>query len=207
MEKSNQSTIDIPIKKRDTLPRSQEIPPVPNPKYGVTKEYKDLAVILKFEQQFAKLIRLLLFSTSVLLAVLMAAQVFVRYVLQTSFLGMEELAPFLALWAYFLGMIYSTRSRSHISGGVLTLITTNGKVLLALRLLGTILCIMTLVIFCYYSIKVTQFNLKLNRSSVYLGWSKSLWDLSMVFGFASMILYYLLQCFIEARKLIFGGKK
>ncbi|QUS57917.1 TRAP transporter small permease [Pseudovibrio brasiliensis] len=174
--------------------------PVPHEATAHRKEYSGL--IYNLEAQLAKVLRLAMFVTSLGLGLLMAAQVFMRYVIQSPFLGIEELAPMLALWVYFLGMAYSSRERDHISGGVLALITHNPKILMVIRLLGTFLCLVAVVVFGYYAWKLTAFNLKLNRASVYMRWPKYLWDFSMMAGFILMGFYYLLQLTVEFRALV-----
>ncbi|AEV36345.1 TRAP dicarboxylate transporter, DctQ subunit [Pseudovibrio sp. FO-BEG1] len=174
--------------------------PVPNKATAHKDEYSGL--IYKLEAQLAKILRLAMFLTSLGLGLLMAAQVFMRYVIQSPFLGMEELAPMLALWVYFLGMSYSSRERDHISGGVLALITHNPKILMSIRFIGTLLCLMAVIIFGYYAWKLTAFNLKLNRTSVYMRWPKYLWDFSMIAGFFLMGFYYLLQLIVEFKALV-----
>lgn len=131
----------------------------------------------------------------------MAGQVLMRYGLESPFLGIEELAPMLALWAYFLGMIYATREREHISGGIITLIFKNKTVLQVIRLAGSFACLFAVCVFGYYALKFVSFNLDISRKSVYMRWPKYLWDFSMITGFVLMGFYYCLQIIAEVRGL------
>lgn len=166
--------------------------------------YRGLGSFYALESRMAWLMRVILFSAILSLGLLMAAQVFMRYVIASPFLGIEELAPMLALWVYFIGMAYCTRERDHIEGGVLTLITQNRKTLLSVRLFGTVVCLTTVVIFAWFAWDFAAYNLSLNRKSTYMRLPKYIWDFSMVLGFALMILYLALQAFLEARALITG---
>ena len=166
--------------------------------------YRGLGGFYALESRMAWMMRAILFSAILSLGLLMAAQVFMRYVIASPFLGIEELAPMLALWVYFIGMAYCTRERDHIEGGVLTLITQNRKTLLSVRLFGTVVCLTTVVIFAWFAWDFAAYNLSLNRKSTYMRLPKYFWDFSMVFGFALMILYLALQAFLEARALITG---
>lgn len=76
------------------------------------------SLFFRFEARLAQIIAVAMVLSTIALGLLMAAQVVMRYGLESPFLGIEELAPMLALWAYFLGMIYATRDQDHISGGI-----------------------------------------------------------------------------------------
>ncbi len=185
-----------------TLP--EPIIPVPASGNRAAPVYRSLGAIYSVEAKLAWLMRVTMFVAMISLGLLMAAQVFMRYVISLPFLGMEEMAPMLALWIYFIGMAYSSRERDHIEGGVMTLITQNRTVLLSLRLLGTVICLIALVIFLKYAIDFASFNIKVNRKSAYMRLPKYLWDFSMLFGFGLMIFYLALQAFLETRALITG---
>ena len=136
------------------------------------------------------------------LSLVMVAQVVMRYLLQWPFLGIEEMAPLLALWCYFAGMIYSTRHRSHIEGGVLTSITSNPTVINGARLAGTALSLAALITFIYYAYSIAQFNVTINRKSVYLGWPRYIWDFAFLGGMVGMTFYLFVQLLFEIRQAI-----
>ena len=155
----------------------------------------------RLEARLAQLISIAMVVATMALGLLMAAQVLMRYGLESPFLGIEELAPMLALWAYFLGMIYATRDQDHISGGIVALIFKNRTLIQTIRLLGSIACLIAVCIFGYFALKFAMFNFDLGRKSIYMRWPKSLWDFSMVIGFALMAFYYCLQIIAEIREL------
>ncbi|MFW8637345.1 TRAP transporter small permease [Cribrihabitans pelagius] len=166
--------------------------------------YRGLSGFYAIEDRIALLMRVVLFAAMIALGLLMAAQVFMRYVIASPFLGIEELAPMLALWIYFIGMAYCTRERDHIEGGVLTLLTRNRKTLLSVRLFGTLCCLATVAVFAWFAWDFASYNLSLNRKSTYMRLPKYIWDFSMISGFALMILYLVMQFFLEARALLTG---
>jgi len=178
--------------------------PAPKRENRNAPAYRSLGLLYLAEAKLAWLMRVIMFCAMISLGLLMAAQVFMRYVISSPFLGMEEMAPMLALWIYFIGMAYCTRERDHIEGGVMSLVIKRRSTLLALRLLGSVVCLITLVIFCKYAWDFASFNMSLNRKSSYMQLPKYLWDLSMIFGFVLMITYMALQLFLEARALLTG---
>ncbi len=178
--------------------------PVPAAEDRELPVYRGLDGLYSLESQVAWLMRVIMFVAMLALGLVMAAQVFMRYVISSPFLGIEELAPMMALWIYFIGMAYCSRERDHIEGGVMSLIFRNRKTLLAFRLFGSILCLVALVVFAKYAWDFAQFNINLNRKSSYMKFPKYMWDFSMVFGFVLMGFYMLLQIFLEARALNTG---
>lgn len=149
------------------------------------------------ELTFIKIIRFILVIVFISLGFLLFAQVVMRYGIESPFLGTEELAPMLALWGYFLGMVNATREKEHITGGVLTLICKNIKVIQSVRIFGSALCLITTIIFAYYAWDFALFNLEIGRKSLYMRWPKYLWDFSMMTGFVLIGFYYILQLFSE----------
>ncbi len=163
-------------------------------------------LFFRLEARLAQGIALFMVLSSMALGLLMAVQVLMRYGLESPFLGIEELAPMLALWAYFLGMIYATRDQDHISGGIVALMIKNPQTVKLIRFTGSVLCLIATLIFGYFALKFAMFNIDLGRKSVYMRWPKYMWDISMVCGFALMGFYYCLQIFAEFRDLRCGSK-
>ncbi|GAB5436316.1 TRAP transporter small permease [Falsiruegeria mediterranea] len=183
----------------DVLPHEPIIPAAHDPAKPVCR---GLGGFYAVERRLAWLMSVILFTAILYLGLLMAAQVFMRYVIASPFLGIEELAPILALWIYFIGMAYCTRERDHIQGGVLTLVTQNPRTVLSVHLFGTLVSLVTVAVFAWFAWDFAAYNLSLNRKSTYMRLPKYILDFSIVSGFALVILYLALQTFLEARALI-----
>lgn len=127
------------------------------------------------------------------LAILMFTQVIMRYVIESPFAGIEEAAILLAVWVSFLGMGYATKQRSHIHGGIVSLIVEDRFKIEMLRLMVSIICLFTACVFGYFAAQYGLFVIEKERMSLYLQWPKGLWTASMIFGFLMMAVYFLLQ--------------
>lgn len=176
------------------------IRPVPDDK-SVLRSHSGLLAGYAIERQIARAMRVIMFVTMIALGLLMAAQVFMRYVISAPFLGIEELAPLLAVWVYFLGMAYCSRERDHIEGGVMSLVVKNPRALLALRLLGSVASLVAVAIFLRFAWDFVGFNYSLGRKSTYLRLPKVLWDGSLLIGLGLMVFYAALQVIAETRAL------
>ncbi len=73
--------------------------------------------------------QVILFIAGSSVAILIFAQVVMRYVFSLSVYGMEELAVFFAFWVYFIGLAYTSWDDYHISADLVPLITKNKKTL------------------------------------------------------------------------------
>jgi len=180
--------------KQSDLSSSQE--PVNKPE----NEKRSLLRTLEFALDYC--LRAAMMLTGLGLAVLMFTQVIMRYVLESPFAGIEEAAILLAVWVSFLGMGYATKERSHIHGGIVSLIVEDPFKIAILRLFVSIICFITVCVFGYFSAKYGLFVIEKERMSLYLQWPKGLWTASMIFGFLLMASYFLLQTVKDLRETL-----
>ena len=159
-------------------------------------------VLQKLESILDYCLRGAMVFTGLGLAVLMFTQVIMRYVLESPFAGIEEAAILLAVWVSFLGMGYATKQRSHIHGGIVSLIVYDAFKIQMLRFIVSVICLVTACIFGYFSAKYGLFVIEKERMSLYLQWPKGLWTASMVFGFLLMSIYFLLQTLKDFRQML-----
>lgn len=189
----------------DDVGGTTPIRPVPDAGAPLSHVHSGLAPVYAIERWIAWAMRAVMFAAMIALGLLMAAQVFMRYVLSAPFLGIEELAPMLALWVYFLGMAYCSRERDHIEGGIISLVIKSPRVLLALRLFGSVASLLAVVVFFRYAWDYVAFNYALGRKSTYMRLPKVLWDASMLFGLGLMVLYSTMQIIAETRGLLLAN--
>ncbi|WP_171180416.1 TRAP transporter small permease [Ruegeria sp. HKCCD8929] len=171
------------------------------PEWDVSGGY---AAFLKIEKLYAALLANGLALFSICLAVLMFAQVVLRYGLNSPFVGIEEMALLFGAWIYFPAMAYVSRQGEHIHGGILTLVVSSPKVVQTVRLIMTLLSIVACAVFGYFAIKYAFFEIEKGRLSSYLRWPKGIWSFSLVIGFAGTLLALLMQAanqFIDIRMM------
>lgn len=159
--------------------------------------YGKLEWLYRVEEKPARVLEIVMSLFTIMLGFLVVFQVGLRYFIKMPFLGAEELAPLLAVWAYFLGVGYAVRIREHIGGGMLVMLCPNLKVIKAVRLAGSIICLLSACIFIYYTTQNMMFNYQIGKLSTYMRWPKWLWDCSVMVGFALSIFYFAIQCFLE----------
>lgn len=78
--------------------------------------------------------RLIMLLSIVFVTTAIAIEVVMRYVFKSSFIGVQELAAYSALWLYFSGAAYSTYARGHISADLAHLVLKSPRQLGILKL-------------------------------------------------------------------------
>ena len=149
--------------------------------------------LVAIEAVFERILYVFIIAFGLCLAALMFAQVLLRYVFASPFVGIEELSLLFGAWFYFLGVAYVTRNGEHIHGGILTMVVTNQNAVRSVRLVMTLISIAACVIFGYYAIKYALFEINTGRLSSYMRWPKGWWSASLIFGFTGTVMYMVLQ--------------
>ncbi len=179
--------------------------PVPEKSDMGRGPYRLLELLYRFEKIPAKFLEHVMVFSTLALGFLMALQVLLRYVLKLPFLGIEEMAPLFAVWAYFLGMSFATRHRDHIGGGILTIVFKSPVFIKTVRLIGTTVSFIVVCVFGYYVYNMAIFNMNIGRLSTYMRLPKYLWDFSVVAGCLISGFYLLLQIILESVDLASGS--
>ena len=152
-----------------------------------------LGGLARAEAVLERTLYVLIIAFGLCLAGIMFAQVILRYVFASPFVGIEELSLLFGAWFYFLGLTYVTRNGEHIHGGILTMVTKSGNAIRIVRLLMTVLSIAACAVFGFYAIKYALFEIQTGRLSSYMRWPKGWWSASLIVGFTGMIVYLVLQ--------------
>ncbi len=159
-------------------------------------EELDSPRLKKFRDVESKLVNVLFGAVvifSISLTTIMFAQVLLRYVFKSPFVGIEEVALLFGAWLYFLGFVCVTRNGEHIHGGVLTLIVKQPNTIRTVRFVMSILTTVGCAIFGFYAIKYALFEIQTGRLSSYMRWPKGLWSSSLIVGFSGTFIYLIFQ--------------
>ncbi|WP_299314156.1 TRAP transporter small permease [uncultured Halomonas sp.] len=162
------------------------------------------SAFLRLEAAYAWLLKSTLAIFSILLGGLMFAQVLMRYLFNSPFLGIEEIALLLGAWVYFPAFAYATRQGEHIRGGILGLVVKSPIRTQMINFGISILSIGVCAVFGYFAIKYAMFDFERGRLSSYMRWPRWLWSASLVVGFSGALLALVMQSinqFLDLRRL------
>ena len=163
--------------------------------------------LVAVEALFERFLFVFIIAFGLCLAALMFAQVVLRYVFASPFVGIEELSLLFGAWFYFLGVAYVTRNGEHIHGGILTMVTTSRNAVRLVRLTMTLLGIAACAVFGYYAIKYALFEIRTGRLSSYMRWPKGWWSASLIVGFCATTVYMVLQSINQLMDLRANSRK
>ena len=80
--------------------------------------------------------------TCVAVTVLIMVAAAMRYIFHYDFYGSEEIILFTAFWLYFTGSISSSRDDTHITANMVSMFTSNQKVIRAVEIVKSVICIL-----------------------------------------------------------------
>ncbi len=152
-------------------------------------------MLRRADRLFARACHAAMIALAMTLALMMAAAVFLRYVLDQSFPAIEEASILIGLWLYFVAIIVVTRERSHLTGGIVDLFDLNDRTRILIRSFNDLLGLAVVCFFAYFAFKYLFFVMKINRTSTNLGWPTALWVGAAIAGFVFMTVYKLRDLF------------
>jgi len=186
-----------------SIPSAKIIKPdtINEPIFTTEAAYYELSPFAKVERCFDWFFKSVMFFCCMMLALLMFGQVIMRYILETPFVGIEEVSILLAVWIYFLGMGYATKKQEHIHGGILSLVVSDPVIFKTVRFFCTIVCIIGACVFGYYASKYALKQIDRGRLSIVMQWPRWVWSVSMFVGFSMMVVYFIIQSVREWQEI------
>lgn len=126
-------------------------------------------------------------------------QVILRYVLQSSLMGVEEMSILFGLWLYFCGFALVSAHNQHIRGGLLTGFLSARAQEIVDRTFS-LACAVICLFFFILSWEYTEFILDVNRRSTFLRWPTVFWVASLNLGLLLSVITLTIQAISPTRK-------
>jgi len=160
---------------------------------------------------FPKLMEVVLVLCAIAIVVIVFGQVWLRYLLHSPILWIEEVIALPAFWLYLLGASYGTYDRSHIRVAVIDLIIKNEKKRLNSKIIVACISFAIAVFFVRWGYDFFMFDLAVPQVTNTLR-LPIIWARSAIFVCAILIAFYLLIEIIDLVGQRFGkppllGKK
>lgn len=148
--------------------------------------------------------RILLVVCGAALTLLIAVQVFTRYVLGMSIFGIEELASFVAVYLYFLGASHGAWERGHISASLVDLVLPVGRARLALSVLAGLITVVLAGWMSLWAWQYLDYTIGRGTMSLETGLPMS-WVYAIIpIGLSLMTLYFAIELLERLRRLVLG---
>lgn len=146
-----------------------------------------------------KILRLVMFLSSIAFTLAVFLQVVARYLFNYSLFGIEEFASFAGVVMYFIGAAYGTHERSHISASLIDTIFGEGRITAAVHAFTRLLAFLLTLYILNSLFDLFVFTERMNTKSVELRLPMVWIYGTMLVGLALTALYFLLE-FIDSLK-------
>jgi TRAP-type transport system small permease protein len=143
----------------------------------------------------SKILQAITVFLTIALPVLVVAQVLLRYVFQVPLMGIEEIMIFPIIWLYFLGGAQASRTRTHISCGILTLYIKKEKTMAVFNVARSTISVVISLWLTYWAYWYFEYSLRVWKSS-------DLVKLPMFFAESALFIGLVLISFYTALEVI-----
>jgi len=126
-----------------------------------------------------------------LMTLTVVIQVLLRYVFKQPLFGLEEFSRLVAIWLYFLGAVFSTKTDNHVQGDVANKYITGERARIVLRTIVWVICLVTCILFLYHSGTYSWWIFGTGERTTGLWWPRIISVGSMFFGAFFMTIYSL----------------
>jgi TRAP-type C4-dicarboxylate transport system permease small subunit len=143
------------------------------------------------DQGLTHIFSFLLVIGGALMTLTVLLQVLLRYVFKQPLFGLEEFSRLVAIWLYFIGAIYSTKTDNHVQGDVANKYITGERARIILRTIVWAICLLTCILFLYHSATYSWWIYGTGERTTGLWWPRIISVGSMFVGAFFMTLYSL----------------
>lgn len=144
--------------------------------------------------------RFLLASSAALLTILIFVQVFTRYVMHMSVIGIEDLTSFVAVWLYFIGGSLGAWDRGHISASLVDLIVQSEPVRRWINAASAIVTTILAGWMTKWAFEYFLFTVERHQVSIDVRMPMFIVTVAMPLGLALMTFYFLVEAIELTRK-------
>lgn len=151
--------------------------------------------IKKIDQYIKKTQRFMMIFFSAIVVLLVGIGALMRYLFEADLYGADEFLTIAAFWMYFMGAVYATHTRSHISAEVFSVYCKN-------ETLKRIVHIFQLTITVFLAILYSYWGWDFFYWSLTDGGKSTVWQIPLVVAHTAVVLGFLLMAWYFSIQLI-----
>jgi len=133
---------------------------------------------------------------------LLAGSVIMRYILKMDLYGIEEIMAIVAMWMYMLGAAYGSYEKSHIRADIIDTFVKSEKIAKGMKALEYVIVITVLVVFSKWGIEYAQWNIHAGNRTAYWKFPTLLSQIPITIGMLLMLLHSSYHGVIAIRSFI-----
>lgn len=135
------------------------------------------------------LLKVAVVLTGLAIALMLAAGIFFRSVLEAPVFGLEEIVLFCVMWFYMAGAVLASRERSHLAADFVTVIFENPKVLKVIGMIATVISLIMALFFTDWSWSLVSWGLDKGQTTPVFHLPMWVSQASMLFAAVCFVLY------------------
>lgn len=148
------------------------------------------------------LLKLVVVLTGLAIALMLAAGIFFRSVLQAPVFGLEEIVLFSVMWFYMAGAVLASRDRSHLAADFVTVIFSNPRTLKIIALIAALVSLVMAVFFSTWAWSLVSWGLDRGQSTPVFHLPMWISQASMLFAAVCFVIYLARDVINDIRELL-----
>lgn len=152
-------------------------------------------------RHFISLQKGVIIASSIFLVALVFTEVMLRYVFKAPIFGTDELAIMVAVWVYFIGVAHCTYTRSHIEGGLVSIISQKKLFADSVRLVVLLLTLACCVVFTLMSYEWCLWTIENEVTTTSLLLPTIYGEVAILIGAILMDVYFAIEVAEVVRRL------
>lgn len=168
-----------------------------------------MTFIKKMDQNIKKLQNIILVASCSFVTIGIGTGAILRYLFKKDLYGAEELITIAAFWMYFIGAVYATHTKKHITAELFSSFCKNMKIVHSVKILSLSITCALALLYTWWGWEFFHWSLVKGGKSVALLIPLVYGHSAIFIGFILMTVYFISQLFeeISAFRFYLGSSK
>ena len=143
---------------------------------------------IKIDKVFKRIQQAILIASCSFVTIGIGTGAILRYLFKKDLYGAEEFITIAAFWMYFIGAVYATHTKKHITAEVFSALCNNKKIVHAVKIISLAATILLSMLFSWWGWQFFHWSLTNGGRSV-------VWLIPLVYGHTAVFLSFVLMTF------------
>ena len=160
-----------------------------------------MTFIQKLDLNLKKLQNIILVASCSFVTIGIGTGAILRYLFKKDLYGAEELITIAAFWMYFIGAVYATHAKKHITAELFSSFCKNLKIVYSVKILSLAVTFLLALLYSWWGWEFFHWSLVKGGKSVALLIPLVYGHSAIFIGFVLMTVYFFFQLLEEVKKL------
>ena len=160
-----------------------------------------MTLLQKIDLNIKKLQNIILVASCSFVTIGIGTGAILRYLFKKDLYGAEELITIAAFWMYFIGAVYATHTKKHITAELFSSFCKNLKIVYSVKILSLTVTFLLALLYSWWGWEFFHWSLVKGGKSVALLIPLVYGHSAIFIGFVLMTVYFLFQLIEEIKNL------